>query len=56
MTPTVGRQPKWPREKMVKVQFRNGSTATGPVSKWRWAWGHPFPDDYEFDVVAVEAC
>jgi hypothetical protein len=55
VTPTNGRKPRWKDDKLVRVQFRNGDTATGTVGKWRWEWGGRFPDDYEFDVVAVEA-
>lgn len=56
MTPTNGREPKWPKDKLVRVQFRNGERAVGPVGKWQWGHGRPgFPPNWDFDVVAVEA-
>ena len=37
------------------IRYRNGMVF-GPVSttKRRWKWGHPFPADYAFDIVAFQ--
>lgn len=51
----------WPGERgfhgdaPLRVRFRNGlvSKEVLPASKWRGRWGHPFPRDWAFDIVAV---
>jgi len=44
---------------MVRVGFRCRKVSRDALAadKWRWKHGHPFPDNYDFDVVAyrVEA-
>lgn len=43
-------------DKIIRCKFRNGRiSAPLPAHKWRGKWGHPFPDHWDFDVVAVEA-
>ena len=43
-------------DKIIRCKFRNGriSKEALPARKWRGKWGHPFPDDWDFDIVAVE--
>jgi hypothetical protein len=42
-------------EKPLRVRFRNGQVSKDvlPASKWRGKWGYPFPDQWDFDIVAV---
>lgn len=42
-------------DRLIQVQYRIGSWSkqTCPASGFRGKWGHPFPTDYEFDVVRV---
>lgn len=42
-------------DRMLQVRFRNGIESRDilPAEKWRGKWGHPFPDNADFDIVAV---
>jgi len=37
------------------IKYRNG-LVVGPVENTsrRWKWGHPFPADFAFDIVAFQ--
>jgi len=43
-----------PEQPVVQVGFRNRTTSKDSLtaSKWRWKWGKPFPDDFDFDIIA----
>lgn len=53
--PWDGRKP-FTSDRVIRVRFRNGrvSKAAMPARKWRGKWGAPFPDDWDFDVVAIK--
>ncbi len=51
----------WPGDREFKgdtplrVKFRCGriSNQVLPANKWRGKWGHPFPENCEYDIVEV---
>lgn len=42
-------------ETPLRVKFRNGAISEDalPARKWRGKWGHPFPHDWDYDIIAV---
>lgn len=42
-------------DKPLRAKFRNGTESKQvlPAERWRGKWGKPFPDDWDYDIVAV---